>query len=150
RDGQGRRARTDQRDALADLFERWLGKKWRDVVAKVGGNALQATDCHRLSVYPAAAAGRLAGTVTGAAEDARKDVGFPVEEVRFGVSSLGDQPQVFRHIGVCRTCVLTVHHLMVGVGGADVPIDGHLEGAEPSKMLPPGTASRKSEGRLFH
>jgi hypothetical protein len=45
-----------------------------DVVAMIGGDALEATDRDRFAVDATTPAGGLAGAVTGAAEDAREDV----------------------------------------------------------------------------
>ncbi len=120
RDRERRRPGADERDALAVLLRRRLGEELGDVVAQVGRDALEPADGDRLSVDPSAATRRLAGSVAGAAEDAREDVGFAVEEVRLGVAALGDQPEVFRHIGVRRTGVLAVHNLMVVLRIADV------------------------------
>ena len=102
-----------------------LGRYSRDVVAQVRRNALEPADGDRLSVYSSAPAGRLAGPVAGAAEDAREDVGFPVEQVGLGVASLGDQPEVFRHIGVRRTGPLAVYDLMVVLRIRGVGVTGH-------------------------
>jgi hypothetical protein len=52
-----------------------------DVVLEVGGDALEAADGHRFLVHPAAPAGRLAGAVADAAENARKDIRPPVDHV---------------------------------------------------------------------
>ena len=91
-----------------------------DVALVVGRDALEPADRHRLFLDAAAAAGRLAGPVAGAAEDAREDVGFPVDHERVGVAASGDQPDVFRHGGVGRARPLAIDHLMEVVGVTDV------------------------------
>ena len=113
RDGERRRARADERDALAVLHGRRFREELGDVVAMVGGDALQPADRDRLSVDASAAARGLAGAVAGAAEDAREDVRFAVEEVRLGVSPLRDEPDVLGDVGVGRAGPLAVHHFMV-------------------------------------
>ncbi len=49
--------------------------------SQVRGDALEATDGDGLSVDAVAPAGRLAGPVAGASEDAREDVGLAVQHV---------------------------------------------------------------------
>ena len=51
--------------------------------------------------------------VRGAAEDARKDVGLSVEEVRIVVPPLCNQPEVARDVGVRRAGPLAVDDFMV-------------------------------------
>ena len=51
-----------------------------------------------------------------ASEDARKHVGLPIDEVRVGEAALGDQPDVFRDIGVGRTGPLAIDHTVIVVG----------------------------------
>ena len=63
---------------------------------QVGRDALQPADRHRLVLDPAAPAGRLAGPVADAPEDAREDVGLAVQHVGVGVTALRDQPDVAR------------------------------------------------------
>ena len=107
-----------ERDALAVLAAGALGRKSRDVVAQVGGDALEAADRDRLAVDAGAPARGLARAVAGAAEDAGKDVGLAVEQVRLGVATLRDEPDVLRHVGVCRAGPLAVDDLMVVPGFA--------------------------------
>ena len=76
--------------------------------ALVGGDALEPADRDRLAVDAAAAAGRLARAVAGAAEDAREDVRLAVEQVGVGVAALRDQPDVFGNVGVGRAGPLAV------------------------------------------
>ena len=48
-----------------------LGQALGDVAAQIGGDALEPADGDRLSVHAAAAAGRLAGAIAGAAQNRR-------------------------------------------------------------------------------
>jgi hypothetical protein len=95
-------------------------EEFRDVVAVVGGDALETTNGDGLSVDATAAARRLAGTIARAAEDAWKDVRFAIEEVRFGESSLSDEADVLRHVRVGRAGPLAIHHFMVVLRIRDV------------------------------
>src|SRR5262249_44840964 len=63
----------------------------------------------------AAAAGRLAGPVTDASENAGKDVRVPIHHVGIGETALRDQADVFRNIGVSRAGPLAIHNSMVVV-----------------------------------
>jgi hypothetical protein len=78
------------------------------VVAQIGGNAFETTDRNRFPVHASSAAGGLAGTVTGATEYARKDVRFSIEEVRLGMTTLRNEPDVLRHVRVGRARPLAV------------------------------------------
>ena len=62
-----------------------------------------------------AAAGRLAGTVAGAPENAGENVRFAIEHVGVGVSALRDQADVFGDVGVGGTSPLAIHDFMVVV-----------------------------------
>ena len=94
----------------------------------IGRYALQTADRDGLLLDPGPPARRLTGPVAHPAEDAGKDVGVPIDEVRFGESALGDQPDVLGNIGVGRAGPLAIDHTMkvVGVGGIcsfhDVPL----------------------------
>src|SRR5690349_10461121 len=68
----------------------------------------------------AAAARWLTGPIAGAAQDSRKDVRLPIEEIRLRVPALGDEANVFRHVRVRRTRPLAVDDLMVVLRIADV------------------------------
>ena len=114
-DRERRRARPDAGDALAVLLGRDDRQSVGDVAFQVGRDALEATDGDRLSVDAVAAAGRLAGSVAGAPEDSREDVGLPVEHVGVVELALSDHPDVARHVGVRRTGPLAVHDLVVVV-----------------------------------
>jgi hypothetical protein len=88
---------AEQGHPLAVLLPGHTRQIGGDVALVVGGHALQPADGHRLLLGAHPAAGRLAGPVAGAPEDAREDVGVPVEHVRFGVALLGDQADVLGH-----------------------------------------------------
>ena len=99
---------------------RGLGQAARDVALVVGGDALEAADGHRLFLDPAAAAGRLARAVAGAAQDAREDVGLPVDHVGVGVAPGGDQADVFGNRRMRRAGPLAIDDLVEVVGILDV------------------------------
>ncbi len=75
-DGERGRSGADERDALAVLLAGAFGRQVADIVALVGGDALEPADGDRFAVDASAPAGRLAGAVAGAPEDAREDVRF--------------------------------------------------------------------------
>src|ERR1019366_8038166 len=89
-------------------------------VAKIGCDALEPADRDRLSVDATAAARRLARPIARAPENSRKDVRLAVEQVRVGVLSLRDEPQVLRHIRMGRARPLAVYNLMVVARIGDV------------------------------
>ena len=109
-----------------------------DVALVVGRDALQPADRDRLLLDPAAAAGRLARAVAGAAENAGKDVRFPVDRPGLAEAAVGDQPDVFRHRRVRRAGPLAIDNLMKIVGITDV---GRLQlgFSCPTPHLPTGT-----------
>ena len=77
-DGERRGTRADAGDALAVLRSRGSAAgRSRDVAAMIGRHALQAADGDRLAVQAAAAAGRLARAVAGAAENRRETRSTP-------------------------------------------------------------------------
>src|SRR3954454_21652448 len=90
------------------------------VVAKIGGDALQPANRDGFAIDAAAAAGGLARPVTGAAEYPRKDVRLPVEQIRFRVPALRDEPDVLRHVRMRPTHPLAIDDLVVILGIADV------------------------------
>ena len=122
RDGERCGPRADERDALAVLVRRRLGKERADVVLVVRGDALQPADRDGLGFLgvalfdaPAAACG-LARAVAGAAEDAGEDVRLPVDHVGIAVAACGDQPDVFGNGGVGGTRPLAIDDFMEIVG----------------------------------
>ena len=105
------------------------GREIADLTFEVGGHPLEPADGYGfVTLQPPAPAGGLAGTIAGAAQDAREDVGFPVEEVGLRVATLGDQPEVLGHIGVRRAGPLAVDHFMVVVRAGDVGWTRHFRG----------------------
>ena len=92
----------------------------------VGRHPLQPADRHRLVLDPAAAAGRLAGPVAGAAQHAGEDVGHPVDHVGIAVAALPDQADVFGHGGVGRAGPLAIDDLV------EVSRVGHIGGTHVS------------------
>ena len=123
---QGRGARADAGHALAVLLRRRLRQAVGVVVRQVGRHALQAADRDRLVFHATAAAGRLAGPVADAAEDAGKNVRLAVQQEGVGVLALGDQPDVAGHIGVRGARPLAVDNLVKVVG---IPGIGRLHAA---------------------
>ena len=107
-----RRTGAEQGDALAVPDRRNGRQIGADVALVIRCHALQPTDRDRLLLRAHAAAGRLAGTVAGASEDARKYVGLPVDHVRLGVAFLDDQPDVLGYGRVGGTCPLAIHDLV--------------------------------------
>ena len=129
RDGERRRSGADERDALAVLLRRGSRQPGADVFLVVGGDALQPADRDRLRLDllgisalldATATAGGLAGTVAGAAENAGKDVGFPVDEVGVAEAARRDQSDVFGNGGMGRTRPLTVDDFVEIVGVRDI------------------------------
>src|ERR1039458_10537182 len=78
------------------------GETVREAALQVRGDPLQSTDGHRLAVDAVAPTGRLTGSVAGASENSRKDVGLAVQHVGVVELSLGDHPDVPGHAGVRR------------------------------------------------
>src|SRR5438270_7302267 len=144
RDGQRGRSGADQGDALAVLLLR-DGRQIRgDITLIVGGNALQAADRHRLCLDPATAAGRFAGPVAGAPEDAGKDVRLPIDRPGLGIALLGDEADVFRDRRVRRARPLAIDDFMEIVRISDI---GGLQYASPAErrtrsIVRPGAFSR--------
>ena len=132
RDRQRRRSRADQRDALAVLGGRRLGQARPDVFLEIGGDALQPADRDRLRLRLVlamlgrtfldadTAARGLARPIAGAAENARKHIRFPVDEIRVAIAAGGDQPNVFGNWGMGRTGPLTIDDFMEIVGMRDI------------------------------
>ncbi len=129
---QRRRTCADERDALAVLRLGTLRQPRPDVFLQVRGHALQAADGHGLGLgielamlgraffHAASPARGFAGSVTGAAEDAGKDVGVPVDEVSVAVAARRDHPDVFGNGGVGGTCPLAIDDLVEIIGVCDV------------------------------
>ena len=103
-----------------------LGHSGLDVILVVGRHAFEPADGDRFGMGGVAlfhaqpAAGWFAGTVAGAAQNSRENVGDPVDHVGIGVAALGNQPDVLRHRRMRRTGPLAVNHLVVPAGVAGV------------------------------
>ena len=121
-DGERRRARADARDALAVLLRGRLRQLPVQVALQIGRSALQPADRDGFFLHAPAAARRLARPIADAPENAREHIGLPVEKIGVRVTALGDQADVFRHVGMRRARPLAVHDAvkivrMRGVGG---------------------------------
>ncbi len=127
-DGEGGRPAADAGDALAVSRLGRARQARGDVAFVIGRDTLQAADRDRLLLHPAAPAGRLAGAVASAAENAGEDVGPPVDHVGLGVAALRDHADVFGNRRMRRAGVLAVHDLVEMVRG---PALDHLHTASP-------------------
>ena len=78
----------------------------------IGGHSLEAADGDRLAVQASATAGRLTRTIARASQDTREHVRLAVEHVGVREAALGDQPDVFGHVGVRRASPLTVDNFV--------------------------------------
>jgi hypothetical protein len=79
----------------------------------VCGHSFQPADGDRFFFDTDPAARRFTGTVASPAEDARKNIGFPVDHVSFSESFCGDESDILRYRSVCGAGVLAIHYLMV-------------------------------------
>ena len=91
-----------------------------NVTAQIGGHAFQPADRNRSAIQAAAAAGRLARSITGAAQNRRENIGLPVDHVGIGVLTLGDQTDVLGHIRMRRARPLAVDYLVEVIRVANV------------------------------
>ena len=82
---------ANQRHLLSVLLLWRGGNEVLHFATVIGRNALQPADRDGLPIDAGATTGRLARPIAGPAENARKDVGFPINEVGVGEASLGDQ-----------------------------------------------------------
>ena len=141
RDGERGRAGADQRDTLAVARDRRFRQGRADVVLVVGGDALQAADRDGLRLDAPAAAGRLAGPVAGAAEDARKDVGRPIDHIGVAVAARRDEPDVLGHRRVGRAGPLAIDHLVEVIRMPNVRRRHGRDGSRPLREIdaPAGT-----------
>src|SRR4029079_12864226 len=119
-DRQRSRPSTDQCDALAILLRRNAWQPGADIVLIVRGNALQSADRHRLFLDAAAAAGRLAGPIAGAAEDPWKHIRYPVDHICVGITPSRDETDIFRNRRMCRTGPLTIDNFVEVIRGRDI------------------------------
>ena len=116
RHGERGRASTDAGHAFARAVFGQGGHQRGHIALQVGGNALHAADRHRFFVHAATAARRFARAIAHAAENARKHIRSPVDLVRFGVTSLRDQAEIFGNRGVRGARPLAIHDLVKMVG----------------------------------
>ena len=112
RDGQGGRSGTNQRYSFSVLFLWNLGQARLDIILKIGANALEAADGHGFIFDASAATGRFAGAVTGSAENAWKNIRFPVDHVGIRIAAGGDQADIFRHGSVRGAGKLAIDNFM--------------------------------------
>ena len=112
RDRQRGRPGADAGDAFAVLEAGSFGQESADVVAIIGGDALQTADGDRFSFDPPAATRRFAGSVADAPEYAGEDVGLTIDQIGVRESTLRDQPDVFRNIGMGRAGPLAIDDTM--------------------------------------
>ena len=111
-DGERGGPRAYARNAAAVPDLRGARQQRTDVVSMIRRDALQPADGHGLVFDPPAPAGGLARPVADSPKDAREHVGRPIHHVGVGELALGDQPDVFRNIGVCRAGPLAVDHFV--------------------------------------
>ena len=105
---------------LPFLLAAGLRQAVADVVLEVGGDALEPADRDRLLLDAAAPAGRLAGPVAGAPENAREHVRLPVDHVGVAVAARRDQPDVFGNRRVRRAGPLAIDDFVEVVRGRNV------------------------------
>jgi hypothetical protein len=120
RDGERGGAAAHQRDPFAVPVLGRARQARLDVAFVVRGDALEPADRNRLVLDAAAPAGGLARPVAGAAENAGKHVGLPIEHVGVAVTPCRDQSDVFRNGGVRRTGPLAIDDLVEIVRGRNV------------------------------
>ena len=97
-----------------------------DIALEIGGDALEPADRHRFRLlavvflHAAAAAGRFARPIAGAAEDAGENVRFPVHQIGVVVTAGGDQADVVGHRRMRRTGPLAIDDLVEIIGNTDI------------------------------
>ena len=91
-----------------------------NLTPQVGGYSFKAADRHRFFLNSTTSAGGLTGPVTGASQYAGKHITVPVEHISIVVTLGGNQPDIFRHIGMRGTGVLTINYLLDVFGISDV------------------------------
>ena len=118
--GQRSAACADQRHLFAVALFGSRRQSIDDVIPVIGGDAFQSTNRDGLVFYAAPATRRLAGTIADAAEYSREYVRFAILHIRIAEPPLGDQADIFRHVGMSRTAVLAVDDLVEILGIGDV------------------------------
>ena len=106
-------ASPDQRDPFAVFLFGHFGHAGGNITLIIGRDPFEAADRHRFFLDAAAPTGWLAGAVAGAAQNARKHIGFPVDHKGIGIAAFGDQTDIFRHRSVGGTGPLAVNNLMI-------------------------------------
>ena len=147
-DGERRRAGADADDALAVLLLGRARQAIPDVVAVIGGDALQAADCDRLGLDAPAAARRLARTVADAAENAGKNVRFTVDQVGLRELTLRYQPNVFGDVGMGRAGPLAVDYAMIVIRISSIGRFHRylaLDAKKGASLYPMGRVGKRSE-----
>jgi hypothetical protein len=134
-----------------------------DVVLVVGGDTLETANRYRLRMLAIAllhattAASRLAGTVAGTPQNARKYIGNPVHHIGIAVTALADQTDVFWNRCVGRTGPLTIDNFVKivrigGIGGLQVCLlsrdGGWVNGECTPVILPNGRRRLRQSGPL--
>ena len=117
-----RRAKRDRRrrSRCACRYSRAARHAMLDVVLEVGSDALQPADRDRRFLDTAAAAGGLARTIAGAAQDSRKHVRPPIDHVGVAIAAFSDQADVFGNGCVRGTGPLAIDHFVKVVRRRDI------------------------------
>ena len=113
---QRRAASADQGNFLAVLRLGRLRQTRRDVFPVISSNPFQAANSDRLVFDAPAPASWLAWAVTHATQDARKNIGFAVFDIRITETALRDESNVFGYIGVGRTGPLAIDYFVKVIG----------------------------------
>jgi hypothetical protein len=89
-----------------------------DVVAIIRRDPLQAANRDGLLFETAAAARGLTRAIAGSTKHTGKNVGIPVDHIRFGIPAFGNKTNVFRHRRMSRACVLAINDFVkvFGIG----------------------------------
>ena len=121
-----------------------------DVAPKIGRHSLQPADRNRFSIQAPAAAGRLAGSIAGAAKNRREHIRLTVEHVGIGVPALRNEPYVFRNVSVRGTRPLAVHDSVEVIRVVDVSRFHELAAATwgPTAFFGPPLYTRSSNRLL--
>ena len=119
-DGQGGRTCPDQGDAFTVLLLGYLRQPIGNGLLVVCCNALQPADGDRLLFHTHPATGGLTGPVTGPAQNAREDIGVPIDHVGIGIALCRNQSNVFGDRRVRRAGVLAIHHFVKVLGVLDI------------------------------
>jgi len=120
RNGQRGGAGPDAGNVLV-VFVGWLRRQLiANITLEICGDALQPADRDRILFDTATPARRFAGAIADAAEDSRKYVASPVEQICIGVTLGSDQTDVLRDRGMCGARPLAIDDLVKIVGDNDI------------------------------